>query len=175
MKELEVNPERTEKLSWEEKILGNKLFLEGLHYEEIKEYATTVGVHLSFVLHRESQIISIHFREGLEELEKYKNKPIKMMKKFLGNIQGDLRQLALMLEEDSKLLSVKEIWGLCNLSARWGERHGFITKTWSNNLKKIAKFEQSITGKPSIDNLAINQPLYLFFHNRDSFKAEFSK
>ena len=175
MKEQEISLGKTEKLSRKERIFGKKLFLEGMYYEELKQNITVVGTHLSFVLHRGGQEISIHFREGLEELEKYKDRPIKMMKKFLGNLQEDLGELASMLEEDPKLLKVKEIWGLCNLSARWGERHGFITKIWSRNPKKITKYEQSVTGRPSVGNLALNQPLYLFFHNRDSFRSEFSR
>lgn len=175
MKEREISPENTNKLSLKEKALGKKLFLEGMLYEGLKNNTTVVGTHLSFILHREGRAISIHFREGLEELEKYKDRPIKMMKKFLGNLREDLGELASMLEEDPKLFKVKEIWGLCNLSARWGERHGFITKIWSKNPKKITKYEQSIMGKPSVGNLALNQPLYLFFHNRDSFRSEFSR
>ena len=175
MKERGTSLGKTENLSWKEKILGKQLFVEGVLYEELKQNATIVGAHLSFMLHRKGRIASIHFREGLEELEKYKDRPIKMMKEFLGNIRGDLGQLALMLDEDPRLLNVKEIWGLCNLSARWGERHGFITKTWSKSSEKIAKFEQSIMEKPNIDGMALNQPLSLFIHNRDSFKSEFLK
>ncbi len=175
MKERDTSLRKTENLSWKEKILGKQLFVEGMLYQELKQNATIVGTHLSFMLHRRGRIVSIHFREGLEELEKYKDRPIKMMKEFLGNIQEDLGQLALMLDEDPRLLNVKEIWGLCNLSARWGERHGFITKIWSRNLEKIAKFEQSIKGKPNLDRMALNQPLSLFMHKRDSFRLEFLK
>jgi hypothetical protein len=175
MKERGTSLGKTENLSRKEKILGKQLFVEGMLYQELKQNATIIGTHLSFMLHRKGRIVSIHFREGLEELEKYKDRPIKMMKEFLGNIRGDLGQLALMLDEDPRLLNVKEIWGLCNLSARWGERHGFITKTWSRSSEKIAKFEQSIMEKPNIDGMALNQPLSLFIHNRDSFKSEFLK
>jgi hypothetical protein len=175
MKERGTSLGKTENLSRKEKILGKQLFVEGMLYQELKQNATIIGTHLSFMLHRKGRIVSIHFREGLEELEKYKDRPIKMMKEFLGNIRGDLGQLALMLDEDPRLLNVKEIWGLCNLSARWGERHGFITKTWSRSSEKIAKFEQSIMGKPNIDGMALNQPLSLFIHNRDNFKSEFLK
>lgn len=175
MNERDISLGKTEILSWKEKMFGKKLFLEGMLYEELKQNTTKVGTHLSFMIHSGGKVVSIHFREGLEELEEYKDQPIKMMKKFLGNIREDLGQLASMLEEDSRLFNVKEIWGLCNLSARWGKRHGFITKTWSRNRDKVAKFEQSITGKPNIDSLAISQPLSLFIHNRDSFRSEFSK
>ena len=160
-------------LSNNEKALGDKLFFEGVLYDEIKQNAVKVGTHLSFLIHRGGQEISIHFREGLEELNKYKNRPIKVMKKFLENIEDDLGQLASMLEKDSLLINVEEIWGLCNLSARWGERHGFITKMWSMDVKKITKFEQSITGKPSVGKLALPQPLNLFFHRKDTFISEF--
>ena len=175
MKERAIIPENTIKLSRKERELAKTLFIEGLYYDKLKQNAIVVGSHLSFMLHHEGQIISIHFREGLERLKKYKDEPIQMMKKFLGNIQDDLGQLASMLKEDPQLISVKEIWGLCNLSARWGERHGFITKVWSNNPKKIAVFEQSITGKPQVANFEINQPLSLFFHNKDTFRSEFSR
>ena len=173
MKEQEISFGKTEKLSRKERVFGKKLFLEGIHYEELRQNTTAVGTHLSFILHHGGRTISIHFREGLEELEKYKDRPVKMMKEFLGNLREDLGQLASMLEENSKLLKVKEIWGLCNLSARWGERHGFITKIWSRSPKKITKYELSIMGKPSVGGLALNQPLYLFFHTRNSFRSEF--
>ena len=175
MKERVIIPEKTIKLSCKERKLAKTLFFEGLRYDELKQNTIVVGSHLSFMLHHEGHAISLHFREGLEGLKKYKDEPIKMMKKFLGNIQDDLGQLASMLKEDPRLISVKEVWGLCNLSARWGERHGFITKVWSKNPKKIAVFEQSITGKPQVANFEISQPLYLFFHNKDTFRSEFSK
>ena len=175
MKERDISLGKTEILSWKKKVFGKKLFIEGMLYEELKQNATKVGTHLSFMLHSKGRVVSIHFREGLEELKEYKDQPIKMMKEFLGNIREDLGQLASMLEEDPRLFSVKEIWGLCSLSARWGERHGFITKTWSRNREKVAKFEQSITGKPNIESVALNQPLSLFLHYRDSFRSEFSK
>jgi len=175
MKERGTSLGKTERLSWKERILGKQLFVEGMHYEELKQNATLVGTHLSFMLHRRGQIVSIHFREGLEELEIYKDRPIKMVKEFLGNIRGDLGQLASMLDEDPRLLNVKEIWGLCGLSTLWGERHGFTTKIWSRNLEKIAKFEQSIMEKPNLDRMALNQPLSLFIHKRDSFRLEFLK
>lgn len=175
MKERETSFGETEKLSCKERMLGKKLYHEGMSYEKLKQNATTVGTHLSFILLREGRAISIHFREGLEELEKYKGRPFKTMKKFLRNLREDLGKLASKLEEEPRLFNVKEIWGLCNLSARWGERHGFITKIWSRNRKKVAKFEQSIVGKPDVGSLASNQPLCLFFHNRDSFRLEFLK
>ena len=153
--------------------IGQYLFIEGTHYNEWKEKAILSGTHLSFFLHESCGIISIHFREKLGELKNLDLQPIKLMKHFLTNIKTDLNNLATNLQNDERLKKINEIWGLCSLSARWGERHGFKTYEFTNDPELIKLHDLTIEGVPKLDELTIPQPLTLFHHTKESFIREF--
>lgn len=155
--------------------IGQYLFIEGTHYEELKDKAIPIGKHLSIFIHDSCGIISIHFREGLEELNKLNSKPYKLMKDFFQNLKSDLNNLAIKLQNDSKFVGIKEVVGLCSLSAKWGERHKFTTYLWTDNQDLIRTHDKTIIGAPKLDDLTIPQPLTLFHHTRESFIHEFGK
>lgn len=170
MKEFDIqNGEEGKNLSTRDFLIGGILLAEGLNYDEIRKQAQRVGQHTSFMLHESQEIISIHFREGMDELKKMSDKPITLMRNFLKNLKGDLGELASLLKDQAELSGVREIWGLCALSPRWGERHGFKTKVFVKDPKIVQRHESSITGKPSVGELAVDQPLHLFIHSKDSF------
>jgi len=153
--------------------LGQYLFIEGTHYEELKDKAIPIGKHLSIFIHDSCGIISIHFREGLEELNKLNSKPLELMKIFFKNLKTDLNDLAVKLQNDSRLIKINEIWGLCTLSTKWGERHGFETHQFIDDPDLIRAHDKTIIGAPKLDELSIPQPLSLFYHTKESFIKEF--
>src|SRR4030042_3517604 len=169
------NPQQ-EPLTEEEEKLAEQLYLEGLQYnEQFRDQATRVGIHLSFMSHPGDKIISIHFREGMSELEAFADRPVSMGKQFPRNLADDLGKLAKMLEETiqyPELSGVESIVGLCGLSPKWGGKHGFIVKKWTDNPDLVAPFDSSIAF-PSSGELSRSQPLSLFIHDRKSFISEF--
>lgn len=165
-------------LTIKEEILAHKLYVEGKYYREhFREQAIRVGTHLSFFVHEidGEKILSIHFREGMEELNKLVDKPTTMMKTFLRNLSSDLRLLAEMLSNPNghpELAEIQSIAGLTHLGATWGEKHGFTTQGWSNNPNLIKPFVKSVgvdTDKSEEEGLVLT----LFKHKRETFIQEF--
>jgi hypothetical protein len=111
----------------------------------------------------------------MEELKKLSDKPMTLMKTFLANLKDDLGNLAKRLEEDAALEGIKEIWGLCALSPRWGERYGFKTKLFEHDLSVVETHEDSIVDKPEVSDFTIDQALHLFIHKKNSFIKVFGK
>lgn len=153
---------------------GASLFFEGINYEKKRQNAIQIGTHMSAFLHDGGRIATIHFREGLEPLSKMAATPLKMIKKFLSELKNDHKILSqAMIDLNSPLYSVEEIWGLCGLSPKWGERYGYKTTTWSTSNYLIKIHEVSINDRPDSGELAFPNPLSIFLHNREDFLKVF--
>lgn len=150
-----------------------ELYKEGLAYNQLPtEKVEKVGVHTSILLHdypeREGRWISIHYREGLESLAD-KETQLAWAKAFLINLGADLHLLSVRLVGD--LRDVDMIYGLTQLSASWGRRHGFTTVQFTPDPEVIRNHCLSITGMPPQTN--DQAPLTLFSFERKAFIQEF--
>lgn len=177
-----MTPERANKMpvdefTEKEKILAAMLYIEGLHYEELfQDRAIKIGTHLSVVVH-EGGVASIHFREGMDKLNELAGNQDAMSFRFIINLTKDLRQLAEMFSnpnEHPELAGINTIAGLTYLGAFWGGKHGFETKTWSDDPALIKPFVESVgvdTDKSEEQGLILT----LFTHSRETFIKEFTK
>lgn len=152
-----------------------QLYEEGLGYNQLpQEIVERVGTNTSFLLHdysqREGRWISIHFREGLESLADNETQ-LAWTKAFLINLGADLYFLAEMLVGD--LRDVDMIYGLSQVSAKWGKKHSFGTKLVTEDPEFIRMHIQSIKGLPPQTNG--QAPLTRFAIGREAFIQEFYK
>lgn len=150
-----------------------ELYKEGLAYNHLREdEVEKAGTITSILLHdypeREGRWISLHFRESLESLANIKT-PVARAKAFLINLGEDLHLLSERLAED--LGDVDMIYGLTQLSASWGRRHGFTTVQFTPDPEVIRNHCLSITGMPPQTN--DQAPLTLFSFERKAFIQEF--
>ncbi len=148
-----------------------QLLEEGLCYDQLSEdELDKVGVITSIKLHdypqREGRWISLHFRESLESLAKTRRKRVEG---FIRQIGADLNRLSERLMED--LGDVDMIYGLTQVSAKWGGNHGFVTKLFTEDPEIIRKHCLSITGLPPQTN--DKAPLTLFAISRNGLIGEF--
>lgn len=88
---------------------------------------------------------------------------------FLYNLRDDLHLLAKRWAED--LGDVDMIYGLTQLSASWGRRHGFTTSQFTPDPEVTINHRQSITGLPPQIN--DKTPLTLFVFEREAFIRKF--
>lgn len=152
-----------------------QLYEEGLGYNQLpREIVERVGTNTSFLLHdypqREGRWISIHFREGLKSFDNGKT-PRARAEDFLTNLGADLYFLAERLLED--LGDVDMIYGLSQVSAKWGKKHSFGTKLVTEDPEFIRMHIQSIKDLPSQTNG--QAPLTRFAIGREAFIQEFYK
>lgn len=149
-----------------------ELLEEGLGYDELSDdEIDKVGVITSIKLHeypqREGRWISLHFRESLGSLAKSRRK---RAEDFIGQIGADLNKLSKRLQED--LGDVDMIYGLTQVSAKWGGNHGFVTKLFTEDPEIVRKHCDSITGLPPQTNN--KAPLTLFAIGRNELIREYS-
>ena len=152
-----------------------QLYAEGLDYNRLPEGSVEqVGKITSILLHgypgKGGRWISIHFRESLGSLGSSKTLRARA-RDFLINLGADLHILAERLKED--LRDVDMIYGLTQLSAAWGENHGFSTKKFTQDPEITRSHCESITGLPPQTN--DKAPLTLFAIGRDVFIEEFHR
>jgi len=150
-----------------------ELYLEGLAYGKLPpEIIEKVGVHTSIRLHNHSQgggrWASIHYREGLKSFTEGEMKHSRV-REFHEQIGADLNRLSERLLGD--LGDVDMIYGLSQVSANWGGKHSFKTRTFSKHPAVISWHIQSITGLPTQTNG--KAPLTLFAIGRDDLIGEF--
>jgi hypothetical protein len=148
-----------------------ELYSEGLGYDQLSEdELDKVGVITSIKLHdypdREGRWISLHFRESLDPMAKDR---FTWAKGFIRQIGADLNRLSKRLLGDLK--DVEMIYGLTQVSAKWGENHGFVTKHFTEDPEIVRNHCQSITGLPPQTN--DKAPLTLFVISRDALIEEY--
>lgn len=150
-----------------------ELFVEGLEYDRLSP--EKVGIHTSFILHDlpegAGQWISIHFRENLDKLSEI-GSLLGKAREFVNQVEEDLHTLAQKLIEDQRLVKVKIILGLTDLSEKWGRRHGFATRQYTAAKKLIRRHKKSIADNPNPTKKRVN-PLTLFSFPRNAFIEEF--
>ncbi len=157
------------------RLFCEQLYLEGLAYDKFPlGIFEKAGVHTSIRLHDHPQgngrWASIHYREGLELLTDNKTQ-FAWGKAFLKNIAEDLHLLSERLTGD--LRDVDIIYGLSQVSAKWGGNHGFTTQPFSNHPAVIEWHIRSIAGMPPQTNG--QAPLTLFAIGRETFLQHFHK
>ncbi|KKR51031.1 MAG: hypothetical protein UT84_C0003G0026 [Candidatus Curtissbacteria bacterium GW2011_GWA1_40_16] len=150
-----------------------QLLAEGINYDRLPpEQVEVVGTNTSILLHeytqRAGRWISLHFRENLEPLAEVKT-PVARAKAFLTNLGEDLHLLAGRLT--GELSDVHMIYGLTQLSASWGRRHGFTTVQFTPDPEVTRNHRQSITDRPPQIN--DQTPLTLFLFEREPFVKRF--
>lgn len=150
-----------------------ELLEEGIGYDQLSEdEIDKVGVITSIKLHeysdREGRWVSLHFRESLGSLAK---SPRKRAEDFIRQIGVDLNKLSKRLQGD--LGDVDMIYGLTQVSAKWGGNHGFVTKLFTADPEIVRNHCDSITGLPPQTNN--KAPLTLFSIDRDALIREYSE
>lgn len=150
--------------------VGTDIQPEVLYTLRTAEAEDELSTHTSFVFHISPQwgeIITIHFRENLPKLFDIVSEWDRR-KAFLGALQLDFDRLARISQQEI-LRGVQMIVGLTHLSAKWGERHGFTTVTYSKERNQIIAHLASI-GLPFQGKLP---PLTTFIHQTHTFIDEF--
>lgn len=146
---------------------------EGIRYNQLpSDKVAKVGSHVGFLLHDlpdgKGRWISIHFRENLDSLQKFTG--LDRAKAFLINLREDLRLLAERLAKELK--DVRVIYGLSQLSAKWGENHGFKTAEYTPDPEILRAHCESIGFlSPQMNNPSLT----LFSFGRKGFIREFLK
>lgn len=127
--------------------IGDPLFIEALQFPKIN--FDKVGIHTSFRVHKPEdglEFISIHFRRNLDRIKARFNTQV--AREFIGNLSGDLKDLACRLNTDPVLGKVRMIYGLTSLSAKWGNRHGFQTTPYTSDSVLLRIHEESLAERP---------------------------
>jgi hypothetical protein len=148
--------------------IGDPLFIEALQFSKIN--FDKVGIHTSFRVHKPEagfEFISIHFRRNLDSVKARFSTQV--AREFIGNLRGDLKDLAGRLNTDPVLEKVKMIYGLTSLSAKWGSRHGFQTEHYTSNPALLAIHEASLPVEISSVEESKLPPLHLFSYEVKKF------